>query len=168
MQFSQTTARYRSLVLLATLFGSALQFACDTAAPDKNQSQSTSRKQPTAEIVRRDRIPVNTVCYLGPAGVFDTSDDIALYEIAMFNRDGFSANNMLSDQFHFWLPDKAGVKVLYHGPFQGYVAPDAPQSTREALSRFEICQIQVLDGVKKGKVGWIVDTELRCPTQKGK
>ena len=117
---------------------------------------------------KRDRIPINTVCYLGPAHVFDTNDDVTLYEIDMIKGDSFAANNMLSNQFGFWLREKASAKVLYHGPYQGFVAPDAPKSTRDALNQFEICQVQILDGVYKNKIGWVVDTDLRCPTQKGK
>jgi len=148
------------------VMGIALELACNTAASNRNQSPTP--KRPSAEIVRRDRIPVNTICYLGPAGVFDTNDDVTTYEVAYRTGDFFAAKNMLSDDFHFWLREKASVKVLYHGPYQGYVAPDAPQSTRDALSQFEICQIQILDGDRKGKIGWVIDTELRCPTQKGK
>lgn len=100
--------------------------------------------------------------------MFDTNDDIALYETAMYSGDTLAANNMLSDQFHFWLREKTNVEVLYHGPYQGYVGPDAPKSTHDALSQFEMCQIKILDGARKDGVGWVIDTELRCPTQKGR
>lgn len=138
-------------------------------APQSRATQpATTANRSRAENPKRDRIPVNTVCFLGPAGVFDTNDDIALYEIAVFNHDSLSANNELSDDFHFWLREKASVKVLYHGPYKGYVAPDAPQSTRDALNQFEMCQIQILDGAHKNRVGWVIDTELRCATNRGR
>jgi hypothetical protein len=119
--------------------------------------------------VERDHlVSASTGCYLEPTAVFDTKDDVTLYAISVINGDSFSANNMLSGQFHFWLTEKAAVRVLYHGPYQGYVAPDAPQRTRDALSRFEICEIQILDGAYKDRIGWAVDNDLRCRTQRGK
>lgn len=42
---------------------------------------------------KKDRIPVNMVCYLGPVGVFDTNDDVTLFMVATINGDHLAANN---------------------------------------------------------------------------
>jgi hypothetical protein len=149
-------------VILAIIVG----IVCFAVAIIMLARMSNTPEQAPTGSTKKDRIPVNTVCSLGPSAVFKTNDDVTLYMVDIINGDSFAAKNMLSGEFHFSLRDSASVKVLYHGPYQGYVAPDAPQSTRKALSQFEICQVQILDGVHKGRTGWIVDTELRCPTQK--
>lgn len=155
--------------LIVLVFLVAVIRKTNPVAPQSGATQQApNANRSLTEAPKRDRIPVNTVCFLGPAGVFDTNDDIALYETAMYTGDTFAAKNMLSDDFHFWLREKARVKVLYHGPYQGYVGPDAPKSTRDALSRFEMCQIKILEGAHKDRVGWVVDTELRCPTNTGR
>ena len=110
---------------------------------------------------RIDRIPVNALCTLGPCTVFDTNDDVVQYEMAIISGEWYVANS----QSRFWLPETVSVKALYHGPYQGYVGPDAPQSTRDALGQFEICQIQILEGEHNGRVAWVLDTNLRCSPQ---
>jgi hypothetical protein len=136
-----------------------------TTPPVSNQLQE---KKPQGKSPKRDHIPTNTVCYLGPCAVFDTNDDVTLYMVGVINGDYFAANNMLSGQFHFWLREKVNARVTYHGPYQGIVLPDAPKSTLEALAQFQICQVEILDGIHAGKIGWVLDTDLRCPANKGK
>lgn len=80
---------------------------------------------------KRDRIPVNAVCAMGPCAVFDTDDDVTLYEMSVINGDWLAANRGSS---HFWLQAKVNIDVMFHGPYQGYVGPDAPESTCDALS----------------------------------
>jgi hypothetical protein len=116
---------------------------------------------PPAKRNRIDRIPVNAVCAVGPCAVFDTNDDVALYEMEIISGDWLAANS----RSRVWLREAVNVKVLYHGPYQEYVAPDSPQSTLDALRQFESCQIQILGGPHKSRVGWVVDTKLRWPSQ---
>ena len=160
-------------ILISLALGScAVSWILNSRSPESNWNQpkknQSTKKQPDVMGTKRDRIAVNTICFLGPAGVFDTNDDITTYQVAYLTGDYVAASNMLSNDFHFWVREKASVRVLYHGPYQGYVAPDAPKSTRDALSQFEICQIGILDGAQKGKIGWVLDTDLRCPTNQGK
>lgn len=110
---------------------------------------------------RKDRIPVNAICTAGPCTLFDTNDDVVQYEMAIIRGEWYVANS----QSRFWLRETVSVKALYHGPYQGYVAPDAPQSTRDALAQFEISQIQILEGEHNARVAWVLDTNLRCSPQ---
>ncbi len=50
-----------------------------------HNSDSFSTPKSTPGATKRDRIPVNMVCDLGPAGVFDTNDDVTLFMVATIN-----------------------------------------------------------------------------------